>query len=322
MFVELAAAVLWTVGLACGSPSHGENEQSFGYDSGELDPPHWATEYKTCSGKYQSPIDIEENLVTKVNLPLLRFHNIDTLPTSTTITNNGHTVVLQLNYTAPVMISGGPLTPTYRFTQLHFHWGVNDSLGSEDLINNHSYPMELHMVFSNTDYDDEKTALTKNDGLVVLAMFFEITQEDNPVYSEIVNTLGQINMPDQSSNLQVGFTIRSMLPESTELYFTYKGSLTTPPCLEVVTWIDFKHPIQLSHNQVQAFRMLRSKHGQLTHNSRPVQELSGRPVWYNVGGFAALNTPTTQKNTAATFGLTISKMFMLLCCKLVTLTLF
>lgn len=56
-----------------------------------LDPPHWASEYKTCSGKYQSPIDIEENLVTKVNLPLLRFHNIDTLPSSTTITNNGHT---------------------------------------------------------------------------------------------------------------------------------------------------------------------------------------------------------------------------------------
>jgi len=114
----------------------------------------------------------------------------------------------------------------------------------------YSYPMELHMVFSNTDYDDDKVALTKNDGLVVLAMFFEITQEDNPVYSEIVNTLGQINMPEQTSNLQVGFTIRSMLPESTELYFTYKGSLTTPPCLEVVTWIDFKHPIQLSHNQV------------------------------------------------------------------------
>lgn len=56
-----------------------------------IDPPHWANEYKTCSGKYQSPIDIEENLVTKVTLPLLRFHNIDTLPARTTITNNGHT---------------------------------------------------------------------------------------------------------------------------------------------------------------------------------------------------------------------------------------
>jgi len=59
-----------------------------------VDPLHWASEYKTCSGKYQSPIDIEENLVTKVNLPLLRFHNIDTLPSTTTIKNNGHTGIL------------------------------------------------------------------------------------------------------------------------------------------------------------------------------------------------------------------------------------
>lgn len=110
--------------------------------------------------------------------------------------------------------------------------------------------MELHMVFINTDYENDKEALTKIDGLVVLASFFEITAEDNPVYSEMIETLGQINMPDQMAILPVGFTIRSMLPESTEHYFTYKGSLTTPPCSEIVTWIDFKHPVRLSHNQV------------------------------------------------------------------------
>lgn len=110
--------------------------------------------------------------------------------------------------------------------------------------------MEFHMVFTNTDYENDTIALTKNDGLVVLASFFEVTEEDNPVYSEIVQALDKIITPDMSTNLTVGFTIRSMLPESTEHYFTYKGSLTTPPCLEIVTWIDFKHPIRLSHNQV------------------------------------------------------------------------
>jgi carbonic anhydrase len=40
------------------------------------------------------------------------------------------------------------------------------------------------------------------------------------------------------------------LSDRMQNYFTYNGSLTTPPCSEVVTWIDFKHPLYLSHSQV------------------------------------------------------------------------
>lgn len=34
-------------------------------------------------------------------------------------------------------ISGGPLSGVYEFAQLHFHWGENDTMGSEDLIDGH-----------------------------------------------------------------------------------------------------------------------------------------------------------------------------------------
>jgi hypothetical protein len=34
--------------------------------------------------------------------------------------------------------------------------------------------------------------------------------------------------------------------------------------------------------QVEAFRRLKSTEGLMTHNFRPVQPLSGRPVWFNV----------------------------------------
>lgn len=77
--------------------------------------------------------------------------------------------------------------------------------------------------------------------------------------------------------------------------------------------------INFQFSQIQAFRMLRSKHGQLTHNARPVQELSGRPVWYNVGGFAHLNEPNTSNGL--TLGFSVSNIVMLLCCKLATLML-
>lgn len=71
---------------------------------------------------------------------------------------------------------GGPLSGIYVFSQLHFHWGANDSLGSEDKINNHSFPMELHMVFFKLQYGDKDTALYFKDGLCVLAVFYEVSK--------------------------------------------------------------------------------------------------------------------------------------------------
>jgi len=44
--------------------------------------------------------------------------------------------MLQVDMTGPALLSGGPLIGEYVFHQLHFHWGNNDSVGSEDTINN------------------------------------------------------------------------------------------------------------------------------------------------------------------------------------------
>ncbi|KAG8301318.1 carbonate dehydratase activity protein [Homalodisca vitripennis] len=102
-------------------------------------PDKWVNQFQTCSGKYQSPIDIEEELVERVSLPPLVFQGFSELPRESVIINNGHTVMLQFNHTSPVTVSGGPLPGMYQFAQLHFHWGYNDSYGSEDTINNHRH---------------------------------------------------------------------------------------------------------------------------------------------------------------------------------------
>jgi len=44
--------------------------------------------------------------------------------------------MLQMELTSPAKVSGGPLSGDYVFYQLHFHWGNNDSLGSEGTVNN------------------------------------------------------------------------------------------------------------------------------------------------------------------------------------------
>nr|CAD7202049.1 unnamed protein product [Timema douglasi] len=300
-------------------------------------PTHWAESYQTCSGKYQSPIDIEEHLVSQVRLPPLNFQGFKSKSVSSTLTNNGHTVhptrilthdftpsrvvqfiasvmlqtvrppnspmaslvlsdssqltdnsfeklpvVLQLNTSDEAILSGGPLKGNYIFAQLHFHWGANDSIGSEDTINNHTFPLELHLVFFKQDYVSFNHALDFKDGLTVLAVFFEVYGDDNDIYSDIVSHLPRVVNPGTNARLKRPVTLDSLLPSIRHLYFTYEGSLTTPPCSEVVTWIDFKQPILLSARQVNAFRKLRSEEGTLTQNFRPVQPLSGRLIHFNV----------------------------------------
>ena len=39
-------------------------------------------------------------------------------------------------------------------------------------------------------------------------------------------------------------------PKKKIKYYTYKGSLTTPPCYESVTWIVFKDKVKISNTQV------------------------------------------------------------------------
>lgn len=164
-------------------------------------------------------------------------------------------VMIKMNDSRSTMITGGPLDENiYLFEQLHFHWGENDTRGSEDTINNHSYAMELHAVFYKKNYNSIEEATRHPDGLTVLAYFFEVGEEPNQMYQPLVDRLEDVHKAGQKAMLQSPLLLKSLLlPYSSvsQNYFTYNGSLTTPPCSEVVTWIDFKEPLLLSHEQVR-----------------------------------------------------------------------
>lgn len=55
-------------------------------------------------------------------------------------------------------------------------------------------------------------------------------------------------------------------------YYSFAGSLTTPPCSEGVQWMVLKEPVKLGAQQIKAFRQLYNA------NARPVQPLNGRIV--------------------------------------------
>lgn len=151
----------------------------FGY-AGRDGPEHWKDEFQRCSGKYQSPININELTVQKKSFPEFTYDNIDARPTAVHLTNNGHTVLVKMDFEKGKvpLIQGGPLersTP-YQLEQFHFHWGENDTVGSEDLINNYAAPAELHVVLRNLEYPDFQSALGKDHGIAVMAFFFKVSE--------------------------------------------------------------------------------------------------------------------------------------------------
>jgi carbonic anhydrase len=62
-----------------------------------------------------------------------------------------------------------------------------------------------------------------------------------------------------------------LLPEH-HGYYTFDGSLTTPPCSENVRWFVLKAPVEASEAQVKAFR------ARYAHNNRPTQPLNARVI--------------------------------------------
>merc|ERR1711874_938172 len=137
-------------------------------------PEFWGDEFPECNGKSQSPIDIVTGPTPVAEPSPLTFGNydkirIDMLSNSEehyhypgapeeeetirlengTIKNNGHTAQLDVIATIPGdvgILSGGNLTGEYQILQLHFHWGADDTKGSEHTLDGKMFPLELHIV--------------------------------------------------------------------------------------------------------------------------------------------------------------------------------
>ena len=106
------------------------------------------------------------------------------------------------------------------------------------------------MVFYKKEYREMRSALDHQDGLTVLAFFFEISKEPNLAYEDITQMLAIVQKSKTNATFISPPALLGLLSNNFEDYFIYNGSLTTPPCSEVVTWLDFQVPIPLSHDQV------------------------------------------------------------------------
>ncbi|PSN32015.1 hypothetical protein C0J52_18083 [Blattella germanica] len=244
----------------------------------------WHERHETCGGEYQSPIKIIGHRAIPLSLravEMVGYH--DPLPGPLSLINNGHSVKLKpeglQNVPSPPAVYGALLSDHYVLDSFHFHWGLRNYRGSEHRVNGIRYPMEMHVIHRKQSYGSISEALGYSDGLAVLAFFFQLREKDNPKLNPLVRHLSDVQMEGQSVQMDTTFTMASLLPRDLDIYYTYKGSLTTPPCSEAVTWIIFPEPQYISIRQLKRFRRLSAGETKLADNYRILQELGNRVVF-------------------------------------------
>jgi len=217
--------------------------------AGDASPQHWAEiapENRVCGiGTRQSPIDIRDTI--KVDLEKIQF---DYRPTGFAVLDNGHTIEVDLASGNTLQVMGR----SFELKEFHFH------RPSEERVMGRQFDMVLHLVHKDAD-----------GHIAVLAVLIERGPDNKPqaAVQQVWNNLPLERSMPQTASEQLD---PSQLLPADRRYYTYMGSLTTPPCSENVLWLVMKQPIQLTSSQIGIFARL------YPMNARPLQSASGRMI--------------------------------------------
>src|SRR4051794_4146636 len=110
---------------------------------------------------------------------------------------------------------------------------------SEETIDGTAFPMEAHLVHKDAEGHLAGVAVLLRQGI------------ENPFLRSLWENLPAEKEKEKVVE-KVSINAASLLPKS-RAYYTFAGSLTTPPCSEGVRWLVLTAPVDLSASQVARF---------------------------------------------------------------------
>ena len=222
-----------------------ESDDRWGY-TGTIAPWRWMDldpAWSLCGkGKAQSPIDIAA-AKTDNNLKGLRLHYRHG---TTRFSLHNQTVQGDIETGSWMDIDG----ERFDLNTVSFH------TPGEHLIN--GLPFEMEIQWSHSELSGKK---------VILALQVAVGK-GNPVMDRIGEVLPRFSGDTQSLS-QLNWN--DLLP-SKLTYWTYRGSTTTPPCHEDISWYVLTEPIHAGAKQIDKFVILQK------NNARSPQALHGRTI--------------------------------------------
>lgn len=162
----------------------------------------------------------------------------------------------------------------YNLLQFHFHWGRRSGQGSEHRVNGRAADFEVHFVHKNAN----KRSRNARDALAVLSVRGNVSPRlaSTGIFSKL--NPSQISKVNQPVHVR-GVVMAELFPSMFDYYY-YEGSLTTPPCSEIVQWFVLKNTIKVPGSYLNSLRKVDSGLGRpLTNNFRQTQALNGRKVY-------------------------------------------
>ena len=258
------------------------------YDEPEL----WQETFPLCDSPLQSPIALTRDRIAYSRPPKLVAGD-GLAEGEVTATNTGRRIQLQLtpgNASQPAiqLVSyKKPLFGVYSLESVDLHWGdAGGTHGSEHAINNEFFDGEAQFVFYNTFYENVSKARRHPGGIAVVSVLLEgAAAPAETAYPTLGLELQLDALAARGSEVTFAADltpVRGLLTKALTKVLAYYGSLTSPPCNPVATWLVAAEPVdvsaQLLYDLATKVFEDRQKVKPLVNNWRPLQDRSGRLV--------------------------------------------